>query len=98
MLSRAAIYRLVHRRGAAQESQLLAVLPDLICTAGLLAVIADTGIGARSRADLVLSGIVPKNTLRPEPDFFSVDYHPPLAELPSDPAGGVHVHIKVRPL
>jgi len=58
MLSRAAIYRLVHRRGAAQESRFLAVLPDLICTAGLLAVIADTGIGARSRADLVLSGIV----------------------------------------
>jgi len=58
MSSRAAIFRLTHRRGAARASRLLAVLPVLICTAGLLAMIANTATGAGSRADLVLSGIV----------------------------------------
>jgi len=58
MSSRAAIYGLMHGHGAAHGSRLLAVLPHAICTAGLLAMIAHTGIGAGSRADLVLSGIV----------------------------------------
>jgi hypothetical protein len=58
MSSRAAIYGLMHRRSAAHGSPLLAILPHLVCTAGLLAMIADTGISAGSRADLVLSGIV----------------------------------------
>jgi hypothetical protein len=31
MSSRAAVYRLIHRRGAARASRLLAVLPALIC-------------------------------------------------------------------
>jgi len=58
MSSRAAIYGLMHGHGAAHGSRLLAVLPHAICTAGLLAMIAHTGIGAGSQADLVLSGIV----------------------------------------
>ena len=58
MSSRAAVYRLIHRRGAARASRLLAVLPALICTAGLLAMIADTATGAGSRANIFLSGIV----------------------------------------
>jgi len=57
MSSRAAVYRLIHRRGAARASRLLAVLPALICTAGLLAMIADTATGAGSRANIFLSGI-----------------------------------------
>src|SRR5512139_1693726 len=55
---RAVIYAMTHRRHAAHRSRLLAVLPELICTAGLLAMIANTATGAGSRADLVLSGIV----------------------------------------
>jgi voltage-gated potassium channel len=58
MSARAAIYRLMHPRVGARGSRLLAVLPELICTAGLLAMIVDTGTPAGSRADLVLSGIV----------------------------------------
>ena len=58
MSSRAAIYRLTHPRPAAHGSPLLAILPELICTAGLLAMIADTAASAGSRADLFLSGIV----------------------------------------
>ena len=58
MSSRTAIYALMHGRGATSGSRLLAVVPHAVCTAGLLAVIANTGIDAGSRADLVLSGIV----------------------------------------
>jgi voltage-gated potassium channel len=58
MSSRAAIYRLMHRLGGGHTSRLGAVLPELICTTGLLAMIANTATGAGSRADLVLSGIV----------------------------------------
>jgi len=58
MSTRAAIYRLMRRRGAAHGSRLLAFLPELICTAGLLAMIANTAAHAGSWADLVLSGIV----------------------------------------
>ena len=58
MSSRAAIYRLMHRCGPAHGSRLVAVLPELIATAGLLAMIANTGTDAGSRADLFLSGIV----------------------------------------
>ena len=56
MSIRVATYALMHRRGAAHRSRLLAVLPELICTAGLLAMIADTATDAGSRADLALSG------------------------------------------
>jgi voltage-gated potassium channel len=58
MFNRAAIYRLTHRRGDARASRLHAVLPWLVCTAGLLAMIADTLTSAGSTADLALSGIV----------------------------------------
>jgi voltage-gated potassium channel len=58
MSIRVATYALMHRFGAAHRSRLLAVLPELICTAGLLAMIADTATGAGSRADLALSDIV----------------------------------------
>jgi voltage-gated potassium channel len=58
MSARPSIDGLMHRRGAAHGSRLLAFLPKLICTAGLLAMIANTGTDAGSRADLVLSGIV----------------------------------------
>jgi voltage-gated potassium channel len=58
MSSRAAVYRLMHRRGAPRASRLFAVLPALICTAGLLAMIADTATGAGSRANIILTGIV----------------------------------------
>src|SRR5512140_985683 len=58
MPTRAAFYRLTRRRGAALGARLRALLPELICTAGLLAMIANTEARAGSRADLVLSGIV----------------------------------------
>jgi voltage-gated potassium channel len=58
MSSRAAIYRLMHRRGTAPASRWLAVLPGVICTAGLLAMIANTASRAGSWVDLLLSGIV----------------------------------------
>ena len=58
MSTRAEIYGLMRPRGAAHGSRLLAVLPELIATAGLLAMIANTGTDIGSRADLLLSGIV----------------------------------------
>lgn len=58
MSTRAAIYGLMRPRGAAHGSRLLAVLPELIATAGLLAMIANTWTDNGSRADLLLSGIV----------------------------------------
>jgi voltage-gated potassium channel len=58
MSSRAAIYGLMHERGSAHTSRLLALLPVVVCTLGLLAMIANTASHAGSRADLVLSGIV----------------------------------------
>ena len=58
MSLRAAAYELMHRSGAFRRSRLLALLPELICTAGLLAMIADTASRPGSPADLVLSGIV----------------------------------------
>jgi voltage-gated potassium channel len=58
MSSRTAIHALMHGLGATARSRLLAVVPHIICTAGLLAVMVHTGIAAGSRADLVLSGIV----------------------------------------
>ena len=58
MSTRAAIYGLMRPRGAARGSQLLTVLPELIATAGLVAMIANTGTDIGSRADLLLSGIV----------------------------------------
>ena len=58
MSSRTAIQALMHGLGATPRSRLLAVVPHVICTMGLLAVMVHTGIDAGSRADLVLSGIV----------------------------------------
>ena len=58
MSSRTAIQALMHGLGATPRSRLLAIVPHVICTTGLLAVMVHTGIDAGSRADLVLSGIV----------------------------------------
>ena len=58
MSIRVKIYALMHRRGAAHRSRLRAALPELICTVGLLAMIADTATVAGSGIDLVLEGIV----------------------------------------
>jgi voltage-gated potassium channel len=58
MSMRAAAYGLMRWLGGAHGSPLLAVVPDLICAAGLLAMIADTATAVGSRADVVLSGIV----------------------------------------
>jgi voltage-gated potassium channel len=52
------IYRLMRRRGAVLGAWLAAALPEILCTAGLLAMIANTEARAGSRADLVLSAIV----------------------------------------
>jgi voltage-gated potassium channel len=52
------MYRLMRRRGAALGARLVAVLPEIICTAGLLAMIANTEATVGSRAGLGLSGIV----------------------------------------
>ena len=57
MSTRAAIHEFMHRRGAVQGS-LITLLPELIGTVGLLAMIANTGTDIGSRADLLLSGIV----------------------------------------
>ena len=53
-----AMYRLMRRRGAALGARLVDVLPEVVCTAGLLAMIANTEATVGSRADLGLSGIV----------------------------------------
>ncbi len=53
-----AMYRLMRRRGAALGARLVAALPEIVCTAGLLAMIANTEATVGSRAELGLSGIV----------------------------------------
>jgi voltage-gated potassium channel len=58
MFDRDAIYLMMHPRGVTHGSRLRRVLPHVICTIGLLAMIADTASRAGSRADFVLSGIV----------------------------------------
>jgi voltage-gated potassium channel len=58
MTLRAATYELMRPGGASLQSRLRALLPNLVCTVGLLAIIADTASRAGSRADHLLSGIV----------------------------------------
>jgi voltage-gated potassium channel len=58
MFASPAIYRLMRRRGAALWARLAVALPEVICTAGLLAMIANTEATAGSYADRALSGIV----------------------------------------
>jgi len=58
MSARAAIHALMHESGPAHTSRLRAVLPQMVCTAGLLAMIANTASRAGSRTEFVLSAIV----------------------------------------
>lgn len=58
MSARAAIHALMHESGPAHTSRLRAVLPQAVCTAGLLAMIANTASRAGSRTEFVLSAIV----------------------------------------
>jgi len=48
----------MHRPGGPHRSRLPVILPELVSTAGIMAMIADTGTRPGSAADLVLSGIV----------------------------------------
>jgi voltage-gated potassium channel len=56
--SRAPLGEWLRGRSATRGSRLLALMPNLLCTAGLLAVIADTAVAAGSRADGILTEIV----------------------------------------
>jgi voltage-gated potassium channel len=55
---RATLHRWMHRRGPANGSRLFDLLSNSVCTAGLVAMIANTGTRVGSQADVVLSGIV----------------------------------------
>ena len=58
MPSRVTISDWLHGRSATRGAARLAMVPNLICTVGLLAVIADTAVAVGSRADFILSEVV----------------------------------------
>ena len=56
--ARRAVHGVIRRSRGRAGGRAFRVLPEAICAAGLAAVIADTAMGAGSRGDLVLRGIV----------------------------------------
>src|SRR5512144_364225 len=56
--ARRAVYGMIRRRRGTRGLRPFRVLPDVVCAAGLAAMVADTATRAGSRGDLVLCGIV----------------------------------------